>query len=200
MELTDERLTLFLVKIFDGQEKNLLKKADRPTVPGAAQYAHHEDDLWFLETRFGSIWRGTSQMIVYQGSDRATMRPVWHMTLDRRIDEEAIASQEGLSKDRVLKFILDSRRNGFEKAANIILRLNQHLAPKDHLPFSIFDIPRFNEVIRNRYDQEIGSLRYEEDIDDDISFFSGGEEVRFNPSNRQRSVLLAQHYIQGGRL
>lgn len=200
MELTDERLTLFLVKIFDGQERNLLKKADRPTVPGSTQFAHHEEDLWFLETRFGTVWRGTSQMVVYLGGDRTVMRPVWHMTVDRRIDEEAIASQEGISKDRVLQFIQQSRRQGFERAHNVITRLNTHLEPKDKLPFSIFDIPRFDETIKNRYGQEIGFLRYEEDIDDDISYFSGGEEVRFNPSARQRSVLLAQNFIQGGRL
>jgi hypothetical protein len=200
MELTGERLTLFLVKMFDGQEKNLLKKADRPTVPGSVQYGHHEDDLWFLETRLGSIWRGTSQIIVYQGADRSAMIPVWHMTIDRRIDEEAIASQEGISKDRVLQFIQQSRRQGFERAHNVITRLNTHLEPKDKLPFSIFDIPRFDETVKNKYGHEIGVLRYEEDIDDDISFFSGGEEIRFHPSNRQRSILLAQHYIQGGRL
>lgn len=200
MELANERLTLFLVKMFDGRDKNLLKRAERPTVPGSIQYGHHEDDLWFLETRFGSVWRGTSQVILYQGKDRTSMAPVWHMTIDRHIDEEAIASQEGLTKDRVLQFIMQSRRNGFERAYNIITRLNTHLEPKDRLTFSLFDIPRFDEVVKNKYGQEIGFLRYEEDIDDDIAFFSGGEEIRFHPNNRQRSVRLAQHFVQGGRL
>jgi hypothetical protein len=200
MELTSERLTLFLVKMFDGQDKNLIKKADRPTVPGSIQYGHHENDLWFLETRLGTIWRGTSQIIVYQGEDRSKLKPVWHMTIDRRIDEEAIASQDGISKDRVLQFILQSRRNGFERAYNIITRLNSHLESKDKLTYSLFDIPRFEETVKNKYGQDIGALRYEEDIDDDIVFFSGGEEIRFHPSNRQRSILVAQNYIQGGRL
>jgi hypothetical protein len=200
-QLTDERLTLFLAKMFDSQEKNLLKRAERSTIPGAVQYSRHEDDLWFLETRIGTLWNGTSTVVVYQGEDKSKLVPVWRMSADRWVDEEALASIDGMSRDIVMTFLNDARRVGFERAANIITRLNPGLEPKDKLPFSIFDIPKQKQPVRNKYNVAIGELVYEEGIEDTLERFGGAEEIKFLPTTMGRkSVKLILTFVQGGRL
>lgn len=200
-ELTDERLTLFLAKMFDSQEKDLLKRAERSTIPGAAQYSRHEADLWFLETRIGTLWNGTSTVVVYQGDDKSKLVPVWRMSADRWVDEKALASIDGLSKDIVMSFLNEARRVGFERAANIVTRLNPGLEPKDKLPFSIFDIPKQKQSVKNKYQVTVGELLYEEQIDDKLARFGGAEEVKFLPAvTGRKSVELVMTYVQGGRL
>lgn len=200
-QLTDERLTLFLATMFDSQEKNLLKRAERSTIPGAVQYSRHEEDLWFLETRIGTLWNGTSTVIVYQGEDKSKLLPVWRMSADRWVDEEVLASIDGLSKDIVMNFLNDSRRMGFERAASIITRLNPGLEPKDKLPFSIFDIPKQKQQVKNKHNVMIGELIYEEGIDNELERFGGSEEVKYVPaSSGRKTEKLILTFVQGGRL
>jgi hypothetical protein len=200
-QLTDERLTLFLAKMFDGQQKNLLRPAERSTIPGAVQYGHHEEDLWFLETRLGSIWNGTSYVIVYQGEDKTKMSPVWRMSVDRWMDRSALEKTDGLTNEIVLGFINDSRRHGFERAVNVITRLNPGLDAKDKLPFCIFTIPKQELAVVSKFGQATGKLHYEEGIEDTLERFGGAEEVKFVPAVAGRkSIELVKIYVQGGRI
>lgn len=190
-EVDDKTLTAFLitafVKIFNGE---LLPSEQEPRPKNLRQYKHQDGDLTFLETDVGLLDSFQSDIRVMLGPPGDRYQ-VWGMSIVTRVDVDGL-TKLGLSRSDLRMFAANARRNAFTQTLAKIKRGE---------PFSLFDLPDYEEPAPVGKNGHPGRLHYHENISDDLGFFGGDESIKYVPQDRfQRSTELLESYYQGGRV
>lgn len=190
-EADDQTLTSFLItcflKVLSGELKPMPNE-HRPK--NLRQFKYREGNLAYLETTAGLLDRWQSDVRIMFGPDGNRMQ-IWGMHIVARVHVDGLA-KAGLSRLDLRYFALNARRNGFEQTLEKM---------KSGTNFSLFDIPSYKEPAPVGKNGTPGSFTYNENIEDNLSFFGGDEYIYFVPQNRlSNKILLQEAYYQGGRI
>ncbi len=188
MDIDDKTLTLFLMGCMESIFERSIKASDLHMVPGTLQRGLKKDHLKYLEVIAGTLLCSSADILVYASGTQA---PIFRMNIVSRFEMEAI-TEHRLNCLDVMHVLQNARLKGFAQTrANIA----------DKKRYSLFDIPPHSEPTPVERGGLPGYLIYGEDIEDELSFFGGGEEVHFQPhATGKNRVLVFRSQVQGCRL
>lgn len=187
----DRTLTEFLIRCMGGIFKGDIQPTEKPVIPAknVRQYVIREDDLLYLETSSGDMYRTESTIRVFAGNGDER-RQIWCMQIFAVIDPKALHAL-GMAALSIHAFLKESRLLGFEHTLRNMKRSDR---------FCLLDIPMRTTELAEPGRATAGRLMYRENINDDLSAFMGSEAIHFTDASEQRKrVSLFQSYVQGGR-
>lgn len=185
--MDDQTLTLFLIESMSLSFADGIRKVEKSTIPGTSQRVYKRDGLLYLETSAGTNQRRKTGIYVMLEDP---VRPIFTLDIVSEFYADALTRCHVTYTD-VLRFVHDARLAGFERTKAEITEGKK---------FCLFRIPaREEHAPVGRYGNP-GTLKYGEDVDDNLDFFGGGEDVHFHPQHRRNSELLFRSQIQGCRL
>jgi len=193
-EVSEEILTKFLIHCMTAIFETRIPKVAKPVIPAQniRQYIVKDDEvgLMYLETCAGNIFQSHSDIRVFTNDDGA-LDQVWGMHVISRISRGELV-KANLAPTDILRFLINARLRGFGLTRKRIARGEK---------YSLLDVEQYKEPAPVGKNGTPGDLAYNENIDDDITFFCGDEVVRFEPEQCpcEKSVIFTAYY-QGGRI
>lgn len=189
MEIDDKILTLFLMDCMQQVFERSQKATDLHLIPGTVQRGLKHNGFMYLEIIAGSITVSSIDILVYQDGRTA---PIFKMNINSKMYMNAV-THNNLLQTKVLDVLVAARLAGFE-------RTRQKISSGEK-KYSLFEIPKYEQIAFNQYAQKIGTFIYEESVDETLDFFGGVEEIYFQRDGFNKpKELIYRAQVQGLRL
>ena len=188
MEIDDKTLTLFLMDCMQQVFERSQKATDKHMIPGTVQRGLKHHGFTYLEVITGTIAASSIDIIIYRDG-RTT--PIFKMNINAKMYTDALQQNDLVYTD-AHHVLVAARIEGF-------MRTRAKISAGEK-KFSLFEIPRLEQIAFKNNQQRIGRYIYEESVDDTLDFFGGVEEIYFQKDGYNKTkVLIYRSQIQGLR-